>query len=415
MKKITFLLFTLLSAVGLKAQNDCSTAISVGSGITTVGTIDGAVENSCFSSTADYGEWYSYTPTSNFQVTITTDLPQNDGVTNSDDTRVSIFEGSCSALTCIAANDDVDPSTQNYLSTVTFPALAGTTYYIQWDDRWNADGFDFELTEVAGPTCNPNTLPENFDDLAVIDFCWDTVDSDGDGNNWIVVDYDLDDDGIPDGNPCAVSASYDNNSGALTPDNWLISNAIDLTSLDSNDSAQINWLARGLDASYADENYTVYIAAGNQTTDFLASTNTFTEIIGQTGGAGETYASRSITIDSQYNGQMVYVAFRHHNVTDEFVLNIDNIALAITLDNDSFVENEFKYFYNNNTNTLELSIAGGKTFSDVAIYNTTGQTLLHNNYETSNTSINLAHLASGVYMAKVLTNDGKEKTVKFIK
>src|SRR5690554_7606868 len=51
---------------------------------------------------------------------------------------------------------------------------------------------------------------------------WTLVDSDGDGNNWGLFDSQG-----PQGQ-VATSASW--NQAVLTPDNWMISNAIDLTS-----------------------------------------------------------------------------------------------------------------------------------------------------------------------------------------
>lgn len=85
-------------------------------------------------------EWYSYTPTENVALTITTDLPgSQDG-----DTRLQVFSGSCMAPQCAASDDD---SGTGLLAEVTFNAYAGTTYLIKFDNFWSDDSFDFQLSE----------------------------------------------------------------------------------------------------------------------------------------------------------------------------------------------------------------------------------------------------------------------------
>ena len=155
MKKITLLVLALIAFQFNYAQDTCATAVAVSAGTTTVGTLNGTTpDGSCYTGLATVGEWYSYTPTANYAVTISSNLTVNDGVTNSDDTRVSIFTGSCAALTCYAFADDTDT---NYLSEVSFFAESGETYYILWDDFWSDFGFDFVLTES---NCSATTAPE---------------------------------------------------------------------------------------------------------------------------------------------------------------------------------------------------------------------------------------------------------------
>ncbi len=90
---------------------------------------------------ATAGKWYKYTPTTNYNVTVTSDVAANNPLP---DTRVHIYSGNCGALTCIGGDDD---SVSGLSSLVNFAATAGTTYYIAWDNRWNASGFTFQLIE----------------------------------------------------------------------------------------------------------------------------------------------------------------------------------------------------------------------------------------------------------------------------
>lgn len=150
MKKLLLSIFALGGMIA-NAQLTCATALPVSAGTTTTcPQITGTYLGNCVGGSASATPnaiWYVYTATANGELTITSDLPQNDGATNSDDTRVSVITGTCSALSCYSGNDDVDDV--NYLSTLTIPVTAGTTYYIVWDDRWSDLQFDFDLTFEA--------------------------------------------------------------------------------------------------------------------------------------------------------------------------------------------------------------------------------------------------------------------------
>ena len=139
------------------AQNTCATALAVGAGTHTISVIDGSEVPSPICAPngtgATNGEWYVYTPTQDYTVEVSTDLAQNNGR----DTRVHIYSGSCGALVCEGGDDD---SGSGYLSIAEFVALAGNSYYIAFDDRWEDDGFDFQISEL--PYVAPITPPVTF-------------------------------------------------------------------------------------------------------------------------------------------------------------------------------------------------------------------------------------------------------------
>ena len=150
-----------------------------------------------------------------------------------------------------------------------------------------------------------------------------STDADGDGFEWETVDYGA---GDGQGN-VATSASWDGNTGPLTPDNWLISSAIDLSS--ATGTIMLEWVVMAQDQAWADENYSVYVASSNSPTALGASSTTFTEVIGTSNG----YMARSLDVSS-FAGQTVYVAFRHHNSTDWFRMNLDDISVRTIQAND---------------------------------------------------------------------------------
>jgi hypothetical protein len=180
-KSIMNRIFTLtticLFALSVTAQDDCGTALNITAGLHTVAAVDGSEIPSpvCTSGgdNASNGEWYRYTPTADYDVTISTDLEQNAGV----DTRVNIYVGGCGSLVCIAGDDD---SGDVYLSIAEFGADAGESYYIAFDDNWDDSGFDFTLTEnVPTPTVfdyDPQVMSTSGNSLAVVDMNGDFLD-----------------------------------------------------------------------------------------------------------------------------------------------------------------------------------------------------------------------------------------------
>ncbi|WP_291131346.1 FG-GAP-like repeat-containing protein [Flavobacterium sp. UBA7682] len=154
MKKIT-LFFILLFVGNLSfAQDNCATALPITAGTHIISTINGTqlptVACSFSNANTTAAEWYSYTPTQNYTVTVTSDLIEN----ICKDTRLRIYSGNCTVMTCVDADDDDGVITCNsgnnnsYLSKITFNAIAGTTYYIVWDNRYASTGFNFQVSEI---------------------------------------------------------------------------------------------------------------------------------------------------------------------------------------------------------------------------------------------------------------------------
>ena len=159
MKKIYFLIIVFWFGT-FYAQDNCATATPITSaGTFTISTINGTElpQTMCNYTNASTtaAEWYAYTPTSNYTVTVSSDLIENICL----DTRLRIYTGSCSALNCVVADDDsgsinCTSNGNSYLSLASFNAIANTTYYIVWDNRYAATGFKFQITEIP-PGYNP--------------------------------------------------------------------------------------------------------------------------------------------------------------------------------------------------------------------------------------------------------------------
>jgi hypothetical protein len=139
---------------------------------------------------------------------------------------------------------------------------------------------------------------------------WTTIDADGDGYNWYVPPFEG-----RDGTEgtLAASQSYDNPTyTALTPDNYLVSPKMAL-------GGSITFYAKGQDASYAREHFGVAVSTSGNT-----DASDFTTIAEWT--ATEDWVEYTVDL-SDYAEQEGYVAIRHFGVTDEFVLDVDDITL----------------------------------------------------------------------------------------
>ncbi len=157
-------------------------------------------------------------------------------------------------------------------------------------------------------------LQEGFES-ATLPTGWTIIDNDGDGFNWFPTMSTTENYSYHSGSGCITSASWDSDEGALTPDNWLITPAINLTS-----NATLTFWVVGQDPSYAEENYSVYVATSNTVAAFTATTAVLT------GVSTDTYTQKSVDL-SAYTGQTVYIAFRHHITSDMFMLNIDDVEI----------------------------------------------------------------------------------------
>ena len=152
---------------------------------------------------------------------------------------------------------------------------------------------------------------------------WTFVDADGDGYNWY---YTIKDEDNPpyntpyDGVGLIVSQSYDNDtSRALEPDNWAISPKITVGT-----DYIVAFMAMGQDASYAAEVFGIY--AIPVTSDAVPAPDAeWVKIGGDFTATGE-YVEYVASL-AAFAGQDVRIAIRHYNISDMFMLNVDNFSV----------------------------------------------------------------------------------------
>ena len=272
-----------------------------------------------------------------------------------------------------------------------------------WYDNGN-DGPDPWQTN----SCTTNSLPyfNDFNDTESWASCNTFYDTDGDGNFWFYGDYNDDGDGVAN-NYCAISASYDNTAGILTPDNWIVIGPIDLTNVSD---ATMTWKARGQDASWCGENYTVYVGTENTIENLTSSSITFNETTSN--DACGAWANRTLDI-SAASGSLVYIGFRHHAVSDMYHLNIDDLGVTGTsLGLEDIGESQFSFFPNPVNDVLTINALS--SIDSITVYNMLGQTVITSTPNTNDSTVDMSALQTGAYFVQVSINNTLN-TVRVIK
>ena len=242
----------------------------------------------------------------------------------------------------------------------------------------------------------------DFNDGVSFVSCNTFVDADGDGNGWTQVSFSID-----NGNPVADSQSY--NGAILTPDNWIIMGPIDLSNVGS---ATLSWLVRGIDPAWCGENYSVYVGSSSDPADLMggASSVVYNETIASGSDAcGNTFAERSLDISAAAGGP-VYIGFRHHDISDMFRLNIDDVSVdSEELGISDFENSELDYYYN--SDSKELVLNSTQIMDEISIFNLLGQEVISSDIASQNFSIDLSNLSSSIYVVSVIA-DTKIKRFK---
>lgn len=185
---------------------------------------------------------------------------------------------------------------QNYVSASGYVIFNAPFY------NTGADGyaFDFENDYVEG------RLQE-----------WKTIDADGDTYNWTL--SPIGEGYGHNGSDGAVfSYSYSNYSGALNPNNYLVSPQLTITA----NNHFVSFWASALDEAYPADHFGLAVSTtGTNVSDF-AMIQEWT----MTAKQGNWY---EFTADlSSYVGQNVYIAIRHFNSQDNFCLVVDDIFVG---------------------------------------------------------------------------------------
>lgn len=225
-------------------------------------------------------------------------------------------------------------------------------------------------------------------------------DADGDGYNWDIVTV-----------PTAAHASqgkvmrsesYINGTGALTPDNILVTPAINLTGVTS---AKVTWKVGSYDAAFAAEKYSVYVVSNPN--NVATATPIFTETLTSAAAAGTL--NRQADISGMAGQSQVYIAFRHYDVTDEFVMFVDDIQVFNTAE---VVENDpVSVGVYPNPAVTEINFSSTEEIQLIQVMNYDGKLVMTG---TAN-KLNVSELTDGMYLYQATLANGRVAQGTFMK
>lgn len=200
------------------------------------------------------------------------------------------------ALVFLAFTAKSQQGVQNYVSASGY-VIFNAPFYNTGSDGY---AFDFENDYVDGRLNG-----------------WKTIDADGDTYNWTL--SPIGEGYGHNGSDGAVfSYSYSNYSGALTPNNYLVSPRLTITS----NNHYVSFWASALDEAYPADHFGLAVS----TTGTNASDFTMLQEWTMTAKQGGWH-EYSVDLNS-YVGQDVYIAIRHFNSPDNFCLVVDDVFVG---------------------------------------------------------------------------------------
>ena len=203
-----------------------------------------------------------------------------------------------------------------------------------------ADGVNATTDSLSGASASSVTLVdptiysfpfiEDFEGGNVPPTDWVIYDADGDGNDFRI---SVPANGEPaNGTFSAVSASWlgPNPGSPLTPDNYLVTPAIDLANVGGASNIELHWEVEAVNQSFPGDFYEFYVSTtGNATADFPVASSVFSEAVPTSTGM----ISRTVDITS-FIGDTVWIALRHHNSNDLERIAFDDIGIRESFGND---------------------------------------------------------------------------------
>lgn len=185
---------------------------------------------------------------------------------------------------------------QNYVSASGY-VIFNAPFYNTGEDGY---AFDFENDYVEGRLLG-----------------WKTIDADGDSYNWMLSPIG-EGYGRNGSDGVVLSYSYSNYSGALDPDNYLVSPRLAITA----NNHYVTFYACALDEAYPADHFALAVS----TTGTAASDFTVLQEWTMTSKQGGWH---EYTVDlAGYVGQEAYIAIRHFNCPDNFCLCVDDIFVG---------------------------------------------------------------------------------------
>jgi hypothetical protein len=332
--------------------------------------------------------WYVYTAEDDGSININSCASDPAGI----DTRLWVWTDGCDTLTAVANDDDGCDAPNGFGSLLTDVAVVGgQEYLIEWDDRWGADAFDWELTFTPAPAPVVE-LPITFEDGQTPVF------ADFNGSFTEIVENG----GQDDTNPSLLAALNTVPAGAeFAGVNFPV--AVDITTL------------KGLSMdvfTFGEENVPVLLKLENN--DGNDATNS--EVLAVT--TGTEFGWETITFDFSgvtqltYDSVTIFMNFNTGNGNPELDMAWDNLEQIEVLGLNNNVIEGFTFYPNPSLDVINLTAT--ENIERVSIYNMLGQKVIDQNINAISSQLDVANLVTGTYLMLV-SADGKTASHKVIK
>ena len=206
----------------------------------------------------------------------------------------------------------------------------------------------------------------------------------------------------------AASWSTNPDSGPTGNNDWLVSPPVTLGASGN----ELIFHIKSLADDYGLEQYQVYVYNGtgtpSQESDFIQISE------------GVYEAPYDFWLDDTYNldayaGQTIRVAIRNVG-EDIYMLQVDDFSITTTdaMSVNDYLSSKFSMYPNPANNFLNISGADALQINSVKITDINGRVVLNNNVSATSTQLNVANLASGMYVVSITSNEGVA-TKKFMK
>jgi len=177
---------------------------------------------------------------------------------------------------------------------------------------------------------------------------WLNIDNDGDGYGWYIYEQNP-----HSGSSSIGSQSYIPSAGALTPDNWLITPALQAGGL-----SELRFWVAAQDQYYPAEHYSCLVS-----TQGPAIENFEHVLIEET--LSDTQWREHVFNLSPWAGSTVHIAWRHHDVTDQYIIKLDDVQVI----NSSTRAVEFSADFNSEAPALQSQSQSAFRDRDLLGYN----------------------------------------------
>ena len=178
----------------------------------------------------------------------------------------------------------------------------------------NSVGTTSDTIEVTAIECNAESVPYSSNFANGISLCWENTALTPQTYAWDTVS-------MTDGSATyAYSMSAQSFYGYMFDndvDNWLITPTLNIATAGD---YQVEWMVREYNSSYATDHYTVYLIAGDDTTELFSET--------LTAEAAAADLARVAGLPDDLTGDFK-IGFRHHASTGGYVLMIRNIGVNV--------------------------------------------------------------------------------------